>query len=129
MNSCKIDDQLTLMAHKQLDQIASKLADAWKSTITNFEHNNESDFTFNPLEQSQMAVQEILSNEGKMRFGQLLQARGSELLHRHLEDETIQDKRRFSLIKDLLQTTKKFFNCDYNNSFAGKTRRHTEVCI
>merc|ERR1719273_1072550 len=30
----------------------------------------------------------------------------------------IHDPRRFSLIKDLLQTTKKFFNCDYNNSFA-----------
>jgi hypothetical protein len=119
LNHCNTDFTFTLEGQDDVIDLIYTLANAWRVIIRDFESNfrpNESDsFMFDPLVQSESAIQEILANEKKMMFGQYLQASSSKLLHQTLDNENLPKNHRFSLIKLLLEEATKHMSCNYSD--------------
>ena len=114
LNSCTIDFPFTLEGQNNIQQSAFDLNTAWIHTINDFEMNNITEgFDFDPLAQSELAIQEIITNPKKMMFGQYLQANSAKLLHQTLDDENMPMNKRLSLITDLLKKSTEYLTCNY----------------
>ena len=72
------------------------------------------DFTFDPMAQSEMAAKVINVDQQKMWLGQFLHASASKMFHEYLDNASITNTERLSLIQNLIKTTDKFFFCNYN---------------
>ena len=66
------------------------------------------------MAQSEMAAKVIKVDQQKMWLGQFLHASGSKMFHEYLDNVSITNTERLSLIKSLIKTTNKFFLCNYN---------------
>ena len=66
-------------------------------------------FSFDPLAQSEMAAKIIKVEQQKMWLGQFLHASASKMVHEYLDNVSITNTERLSLIKSLIKTTNKFF--------------------
>ena len=121
LNYCTIDFPFTLEGEKNLQQTAFDLNTAWIHTINDFEMNNITEgFDFDPLTQSELAIQEIITNPKKMMFGQYLQANSAKLLHQTLDDDKMPMNKRLSLITDLLKKSTEFLTCNYEMLYKQK---------
>merc|ERR1711974_558814 len=102
-NHCNIDFPFTLEGQNSVSDLTASLTDAWRVIINDFENDFKTDcsdcFVFDPMVQSESAIQEILANQKKMNFGQYLQASSSKLLHQTLDKEDLPNNHRFYLIK------------------------------
>jgi len=117
LNHCNTTFTFTLEGQTAVIDLTYTLANAWRVIIRDFDSNfkpNDSDsFMFEPLVESESAMQEILANEKKMMFGQYLQASSSKLLHQTLDNENLPKNHRFSLIKLLLKEATKHMSCNF----------------
>ena len=97
-----------------------KLSSQWNNAIMKFGKGENAiidKFSFDPLSQSQTAMEEILMNKEKMWFAQSLQAMSAKMLHQHLDVHNLSSDKRFALIKSLLIIAKEFLVCDYEMLF------------
>jgi hypothetical protein len=117
LKSCSTEYPFTLEGQKQMYDMIVKLTGQWNNAIVKFGKGENAiidEFSFDPLSQSQMALQEILMNKEKMWFAQFLQARSAKLLHQYLDSDNLSLDKQFALIKSLLMIAKEFLVCDYN---------------
>jgi len=115
LTSCKTDYAIdTHQAVARLGHESEVLAKNWRVAISDLD-NLESldDYVFDQSAWIELGQQEILGDKEKMRFAQLLNANGAELLSQVLDDNTIPLGKRHALVQKIKDITHQSLSCNF----------------